>query len=62
MLLLFKWAYKPHLKVVARLVNRSGRVVHARAAVSGIVLSHARSPVKWLLTTLRLPESFLSFT
>lgn len=62
MLLLFKRAYKPHLKVVARLVNSSGRVVDARAAGSGIVLSHARSPVKWLLMTLRLPESFLSFT
>lgn len=61
MLLPFKWAYKPHFKRVVCLVNCGGRVVRARTKVFGIVLSHAKSLVKWLLTTLSLPDGFLFF-
>lgn len=61
MLLPVKWAYKAHFKRVICLVNCSGRVVRARTKVCGIVLSNAKSLVKWLLTTLSLPNGLLFF-
>lgn len=61
LLLPFKWAYKAHFKRVVCLVNCSGRVVRARTKVFGIVLSNAKSLLKWLLTTMSLPDGFLFF-
>lgn len=61
MLLPVKWAYKAHFKRVIYLVNCSGRVVRDRTKVCGIVLSNAKSLVKWLLTTLSLSNGLLFF-